>query len=285
MSSFTKKLIEIHFTLGQGAFGGKGNSKIVKGLDCRVEIQKPGLPAKNTLKATVTGMLLEDMEQLTTLSFKALGVEKNKIAVFAGDEKEGVSLVFAGDISNAFANFNAPDIQFQVEAMTGYYPSITPAPPKTYNGETDVGQILETLAKEMGYAFKNNGASVKLENPVLNGSPMEKAQMAAKAAGIDLLLDDETLICGPPGSGNGDTETNAVLLAKETGLIGYPSFNNQGLVLKSYYNAALKHGGLVRVESIVPKASGTWRITKLSHKLQNMGDTWQSDMETVYVAD
>lgn len=124
--SFTQKLIEIRLTLADGGFAGGENTKIIRGLGCDVEITKPGLPAKNSCKATIWGMPLADMEALTMLAFEPLKVRKNKIAVYAGDE-EGLALAFAGDITGRVAGLQRhPDVAFRIEALTGYVASVTP---------------------------------------------------------------------------------------------------------------------------------------------------------------
>ena len=51
-------------------------------------------------------------------------------------------------------------------------------------------------------------------------------------------------------------------------MIGYPSFDNEGVTVKGIYESKLQLGGPVRIESIVPRASGLWQIVSLSHKLQ-----------------
>ena len=281
MASFTKKLLELHLTLSVGSFGGRGNTKIIKSLAMAVNVKKDGLPSKNSAQATVWGMKPEDMEALTTLAFDPMATEHHKISILAGDEEHGMTQAFAGEVHSAFADFNAgPDIAFKFDCKSGVFPALTPARPQTFQGATGVADIISGLAGEIGYSFKNNGVDVQLSNPVLNGSPMDKMQSAAKAAGIDLLVDDNQVIISPAGQGNGRKE--AVLLNKDTGMIGYPSFNNQGITVKSLYNPAFAQGGLIKVESEVPKATGVWRTTKLAHALQNFDDVWDSALEATY---
>lgn len=53
------------------------------------------------------------------------------------------------------------------------------------------------------------------------------------------------------------------------------------------YAPALVQGGALRVESIVPKASGAWKIISLKHKLQAHypGATqWHTTVEGAYRA-
>jgi len=75
-------------------------------------------------------------------------------------------------------------------------------------------------------------------------------------------------------------------LPPSTGLIGYPTFGQDGIVLKAIFNPNINMNDLIRVDSVVPKASGTWRVTKLSHTLEtNIPETenaWHSDIIASY---
>ena len=68
-------------------------------------------------------------------------------------------------------------------------------------------------------------------------------------------------------------------------MLGYPVLTNEGVEVRGLYNPAFRLGGLVKVESIVPRASGVWRIIKLSHELTAFdpgGGPWESRMVTFY---
>lgn len=280
--SFSKKVIETHLTLASGSFGGQGNTKIIRGLATDVSIERPGLPDKDKARVKIYNLPLQEMEQLTTLAFKPLQVRKNIIRIFAGNEND-LSEVFNGDITSAFGNFNnAPDPVFEIEALCGYYASIQPSSPTSISGSTPVADIISKIAHGIGYSFINQGVTSSLRNAVLNGSPMEQAINAAKQVGAQLLVNDSTMTLL---HANEALSGNAVLLSKSTGMIGYPTFNNEGIVVKSIYNKAFKFNGLVKVESIVPKATGVWRITKLTHNLSafnSQGGQWVSEIEATY---
>lgn len=280
--SFTKKVIETHLTLASGSFGGQGNTKIIRGLATDVSIERPGLPDKDKARVKIYNLPLQEMEQLTTLAFKPLQVRKNIIRILAGSENN-LSEVFNGDITSAFGNFNnAPDPVFEIEALCGYYASIQPSSPTSISGSTPVADVISKVAQQIGYSFINQGVTSSLRNAVLNGSPMEQAINAAKQVGAQLLVNDTTMTLL---NANEALSGNAVLLNKETGMIGYPTFNNEGIIVKSLYNNAFKFNGLVKVESIVPKATGIWRITKLTHNLSafnSQGGQWISEIEATY---
>lgn len=285
MTSFTQKQIEVRFTLGAGQFAAGGNTKIVNGLATRCKINKPGLPDKNGASVMIWGLLPDDMARLTTLNFRPLQVQKNLIQIMAGDVGGSMSVAFAGEITSAFADYNAaPDIAFVVEALAGYYPSVTPAAPMSIRGSVSIEEIVSGIAKDIGYQFENFGVTASLLNPILNGSPIEKARMACRNANVQLIIDDNRLRIAPPGGAVGRGQP--VAMSAETGLIGYPTFSSDGIKLKGYYQPDLELGGRLRVESIVPMATGDWVITKLSHNIEanipGADNAWFSELDATY---
>ena len=75
-------------------------------------------------------------------------------------------------------------------------------------------------------------------------------------------------------------------LADGAGLIGYPSFTSDGISCACCYDPNLKQGGAIELQSIVPRASGRWKITKLTHKLSAYmtgGGSWNTAIEAAYI--
>jgi hypothetical protein len=281
--SFTRKYIECQFILAEGDFGG-GNTLTVpggaNGLTMSVSITKPGLPDKNKANIKITGLSLAHMEQLTTLGFMPMESQKNLCQVRAGAD-DNIAVVFEGEITKAFPDMNgAPDIQMDIEAESGAYPQLIPEAPVSVQGEAPVADLIQTECANMGYTFKNEGVTASVRNAVFNGSPLEKIQFIAKQVGAEIILDDRTVIL-LPGDGT-PREGDAVLLTPETGLLGYPTFTQDGIQCKCLFNPNLQIGGQVKIESIVPKATGHWKIVKLTHNISTK-DEWNSDIEAQYV--
>lgn len=268
--SFTLKRLEARITLADGTFTGSnngGNSKVVRlGMD--VSISKPGGSEKNKAAVKVYNMPLADMEVLTTLAFRPLAVGRNVIAVYAGDEN-GLSLAFSGDIISAVPDFNAaPDPVFNISCITGYIASIQAVPPLTARGAQNAGDIFRALAGQMGLAYVDRGADVQLRNLALMGGPMEQARQLARAARLELIVDDGEMVVKPVDALRSDDNGSTPVWSVSAGLLGYPGFDNAGLVARGIYEPRLKLGGPLRVNSIVPRASGLWRVTSLTHTLQ-----------------
>ncbi len=286
--SFTRKLLEVRVTLRAGQFEG-GNTKIITGVPLKARIEKTGPPDFCKAVIEARGLRYEDMAQMSTLAFRPLASARNTVAVFAGDEVDGLSLAFSGSITQAAADFNAaPDVVFKMEAMTGYYGAITPQSPTAIRGAQPAADFIAMQAQKAGFTFQNDGVSAQLRNAVFNGSPVAQARAAARQIGAELIIDDDVMLLSPAGGAGekaGGGRGNAVLLNKDGGLLGYPVLTNEGVQLKALYNPAFRLGGLVTVESIVPKASGTWRIIKLTHDLAAFdarGGPWESQMTAYY---
>lgn len=281
--SFTKKSLEVEIILAAGDFGG-GNTKTIRGLPCEIKIEKPGLPEKNKVKISIYGLPYDDLANLTTLSFRSLEAQRNLISVRAGDEDGTLSVVFQGEISSAYADFNsAPNVSLEVEGITGYYPQRQVASPTSVNGEAMASALIAGWAGEIGYSFTNNGVSGSVRNAVFNGSPLDKIQAVASHVGAELIIDDNNIVLLPAG---GTKSGTVPLISAETGMLGYPTFNDDGILAKCIYRPDIELGGLVKIESIVPKATGTWKVTKLSHSLSAYvpgGGPWETSIEGLFI--
>lgn len=283
MGTFSVKTIRTTITLGAGSFAGGGNTKIIEGLATDVSVTKPGLPEKNSASVDIANIRLNDMEQMTFLAFQPLQSNKNLLKIEAGELGNTLSVVFTGEITSAYADFTAaPSPRFKIEAISGGYAAKMGTAPVSVNGSAAAADLISQFAGQIGYSFRNEGVTASVRNAVYNGSPIEKARAVAEEVGAELLIDDNTLVLLPYDAARSG---RAVLITPETGLIGYPSFNSDGISFNCFYNPDLRQGGAVQVESIVPKASGVWKITRLAHRLGAYGasDAWQSAVDAVYL--
>ena len=230
-----------------------------------------------------SGLSRNSMAELTTLTFRPLEAHRNLISIKAGDKDGPKSLVFRGEITTAFADFNAaPDVYMQIEASTGVYPQQFSSAVATIHGEVAADLLFSQYAAQAGYAFINGGVKGSVQHILLPGSPIAKMEKLARDMACELIIDDDTITVMPAGKARfGD----AVFLSKNNGLIGYPTFNQDGISCRCLYNPALRYGGLIKVDSVVPRATGIWRITRLAHKLaayMPSGGPWESQIEAAY---
>lgn len=283
-TTFKFRKLQVTLSLYNDVFSNGSNSLTITDLAIKANIQK--LPYPDCGKATVEiiGMRLEDMEKLSTLAFRPWFISRNYINIFAGDNQTGLTEIFAGTIVQATCDFNrTPDVCFRIEGEIGFWGRVTATGPTAIRGEQPASDFIKGQVLKAGFTtFENNGVNANIKNCVFNGSPIHQAQQCAKQIGAELIFDDNTAILMQSGS---TRKGNAVLLNANTGLIGYPTITQNGVECKAIFNPDFKFAGLIQLETVVPKASGTWRIIKLAHNLtanDPNGGAWESYITGFY---
>lgn len=267
-SSFTRKKLTVTFKLGQGSFGREGfNTVKLEGRRMSALIVKAGGASLGELQLRIWGLTLEQMNQLSTLGLVAIATRDNQVLLEAGDDETGMGVVFAGTITNGWADMQGmPDVTFHVIAQAGMLEAMTPTPPSSYRGATDVGVIMAGLASLMGLPFENNGVSVMLNNPYFPGTAREQVQRVAEAANIEAVIDVGVLAIWPKNGYRGNATT---LISAETGMMGYPTFTSNGIALTSLFNPAVTFGARIKVESEFTPACGIWYVATLIYHLES----------------
>ena len=279
-SMFTKKKIRLEITLQYGKFGNGTNTVVIEDLPMSVSIKKEGFPSMNTAKIFVTGLSSELMEALTFLNYRILTINRNYISIYAGDES-GMSLAFAGEISLARPNFNnAPSVRMEFEAFTGYSSRMVAAPPLSLKGNIPVSDICSQIANKMGFNFVNDGVNKIAKNPRLSGSDMNKLINLAKDYDIGINVDDGTVRIFNKGA----SDRVMLSVSDENGLIGYPSFEQNGISCSVEYTPNVRLWDKFEIQTVLSKASGQWFIQSIEHRfdVNIQGGLWQTDLKGSY---
>lgn len=284
---FTKKAIGVTIALAEGVFEGSNNEITLPEVPTHVSCDKTGGDELPKCTIEVKNLKLDLMQRLTVLAFRKLQTYNNVIKVMAGDYGGKLDLVFQGEIVSAVPDFGTDgSVTFKIEAMTGFYPLQLSTAPVSVQGYTTIESLMAQFAKEAGYAYENSGVSGSVKNSVYRGSPIQKARQLARQTGIDLLIQDGKFITLP----DYDTSRENVVpyFTKDSGLLGYPSFTSDGIECTVLFSPLIEVGGLIKIGSIVPKASGVWKVTKVHHDLDAYSPavgTWVSDISATWVAD
>ncbi len=278
--ALAKRRMKFTFDLGEGGFGqGGANQVSLDGHRATATIVKAGGNSMGTAQLQIYGMTLEQMNQLSTLGMVITATRKNTVTVSAGDDGSGVSIVFIGQITNAWGNFQAaPQVPFHVEAHVGSFDAVKPVAASSFKGQADVAVMLSGLATQMGKRFQNNGVNVKLSNSYYPGSARDQALAIVSAAGIEWNgLDQDELVIWPAGGSRGG---ESVMISPRTGMIGYPAFTSQGIMVRSTFNRSVGLGSKIVVESALTPANGEWIVYGLDHKLDTLvpGGDWSTNM-------
>lgn len=261
-TSFTRKSIEITIALD---VDGAANRFTFSGYAVNVSVSKSGGVEFSKAAVEIYGLPLDKMAQLTTLAWKPLNRRWNALEIRAG-EGENLAVIFTGEITISYADLNGGSPVLRIEAQSGSYHVLVPDPQIALSGSQDVGGVMNMLAQKAGLQLENAGVSGSLSDCVLTGDPVTKMRQVADQIGADFFIDDGRAVLMPRG-GVRAAEGSIPVVSADTGMIGYPTFTSQGIQAATYFNPALRIGANVKIESIVPSASGVWKIVSLTHEL------------------
>ncbi len=260
--AFVERKIDITFSLASGG----GKVRKITGKRVSVKISNAGPPSQGTADATIYGLTLSMMNELSSIGTQIDVYNKNFIAIEAGDAQSGMALVFRGSIYLAFVDAQAqPEVAFRISATAGFYQAIAPAAATSIDGVTDVASVMAYLAKKNELGFEDGGVNVKLQNQYLGSSGLEQIRRLAEAAGIQWTIENDVLAIWPAGQ---TRKGSPVPVSPKTGMVGYPAFNQSGIVVRTIFNPSLGFGRKIIVESELTPACGTWGIYNLAHDIE-----------------
>lgn len=94
-----------------------------------------------------------------------------------------------------------------------------------------------------------------------------QALTLAQHAGIEHIIENNTLAIWPTGHAR---QGDAIMISPETGMIGYPIFNQPSITVSTIFNPAIKYGGKMQVQSNLTPACGLWSINMVDLELDSM---------------
>lgn len=273
--SFTRRLIEISFKLANDTktnqpvkFSESGtDTASISDKRISVRIQNSGAPAGSTASVDIFGLSESLMNQLSTLGMVFNMVPKNTITIQAGDEEVGLSTVFTGTVMSGYADYNqAPNVPFHIEANSILADAVVPATATSYKGPTAVTDIMAGFARIMGLTFENSGVDTKLSNPYFSGNIRTQMRTCAEQANINAEIVEGTILAIWPKGGSRNARGEIPLIGPETGMILYPAYTQQGIMLRTLFDPKITFGGLVKVQSRVKAVAdvGQWAVNQLN---------------------
>ena len=270
--SFVRRRIQVTFQLGggRGFDGGSADTVTLSGLRCSALVERAGGVSQGALDLRIYGMAQGLMNQLSQVGKAPVNVALgNVVTVTAGTDAGGLSVVYQGTISHAFADYAAsPDVAFHVLGVTALDAALRPVPTSSYRGGADVATIMANIAGLMRLKFENNGvAGIVLSNPYFHGTALQQMESCRDAAGIEAHVIDDTLAIWPEGGSRGGA---VPLLSPSSGLVGYPVRTPIGVECEILYTPSVAFGAKVKLQSPdVPQCEGVWQVAGLTHILES----------------
>lgn len=281
-SSFVARGLRATFVLagsGQIFPGTNNNTLRVSTLRMSAQVRATARLASQ-MSLRVQGMKKSDMDAIT-VTWANPPVVLDHYVTLEANNGDGWAKVFSGTIIEAQPDYSgAPDTALQIQASVGYFQKINGTDATSYTETVDIDLIVSDIVSKLGpqWKFVNGGVTAILAGPVyLHGTLVDQLDDACQQANCDYYLQNDTVTITPRGKPIAGAAV-AVLLNKNTGMIGYPSYERSGLQVRALYQPVFDTGVPIQVESSVFNASGRWYPYTMVHALD--GNTPQGKWET-----
>lgn len=237
------------------------------------------------------------------------GIEEPDLrcVLYAGyGEEDGPILLAAGAITYAYSYFDGPDVVTELEVRDGYVEIRDTAVSLGYGPGATARTIITDIAKQMGLplVMAKDVPDRAWQNGFSFYGPARQAlHKVVQGTGLEWSIQNQTLQVVPK---RGTTLRQAVVLAADSGLIGYPERTREGarekarikdertgnranLVsaeqqrdgwrVRSLLLPQVNPGDLVKLES--KSANGFYRAESVKHTGDSEGGDWQSELHLV----
>lgn len=291
LTSFTNKRLRVTLVFaGTNAVfpGTNSNTLMLENMRVSAKVQAVARLATQA-DIRIYGMKQTDMNAMTVAWANPPVVLDHLVILEANStgRDDGWVQVFKGTIIEAQPDYRAaPDVSFNLLAVTGYFVKINPAKPTSYPFEVDIGAAAQDIIEQMGapWTFVDGGATGVISNPYFWGTLWDQLAQACAAANADFYVQGDEILVTPGGSPK-PSDKPAVILNPESGLIGYPMFERSGLNVLALFNPAFQCGAALDIESQVPNATGRWFPYAMHHTLEaNMPrGNWHTQLQCLRV--
>jgi hypothetical protein len=280
--SYVEREIALTIQLGKGSFGDAG-ADTVTFRDHRIFVEiELATQAPPIALIRIFGLSLDRVNQLSKAGLNWMG-SNNTVLVEAGDKGGQLKAIFEGQIFIAAPDFNSmPDTSLVITASASRTAQMKPVPPNSFKGGVSAETVLSKIVQAAGFKLENNGVSAQLDSPYFPGSAWTQLDQAARAANCFCHLDSVTktvAIWPKTGSRAGDS----ILVAPETGAIGYPAFSQTAIKVRTLFDPRIEVGKKIEVRSQLTAASGKWSVTLAGHTLESQtpGGPWETHATAV----
>lgn len=247
-------------------------------LDIQFDIVKTLRKEPNTADITIFNLNPDNRDTLAEL-------EKPVAQLKAGYEGD-IKTIFLGDTRSAFSSYEPPDWVTLIEGGDGEDKVSKKRINKTFAPGTPLSVIIQAAATALGLGTGNlaqflpfaklvNGGKETINGMTLSGPAARELYRIVRSTGLEYSVQDSTLQFLSAGKSLIDT---AVVLTPETGLIGVPTFGNDGVIeLRTLLDGDIIPGRQLILES--KSFAGTLRAERCQYTGATDGTDWYVDIE------
>lgn len=241
-----------------------GEMRTYEGLDLYARGSKKANATQNTCDIRITNVTKAAKNFiLTETSLFNANRKPKRVIVEAGRVSTGVSRLFFGEVTSATPS-QPPDVALDIKAQTGTF-SKGQIVAKSGLPMQGLRSLAQEVAGVLGLSLDFQAQDKQIARFAFTGAALRLVDALATAGGVDVFVDDETLI----------VKTRAAPLAGRvrkldptSGLIGTPEVTERGVKVKMLLDANTVIGGAIDLTSpLNPAVNGSYTIFGLDFEV------------------
>lgn len=233
-------------------------------------------------KVRIFGVNLDSMNNIARLWLEVLSPSNTDTLTIEVWDGSNFVPFFEGVITWSAINASgAPAVALEIEANAAMIAQNTVAPPYSESTPVFLRDALSEILSPAGLEveFADSVPEYQVQRVHVSGTPMEQAQtllgyFPELAWYVNLQRLYVRNVNGPLGG-------DPVLLSKDTGLIGYPTYSTSGISVVALFDARLRPGLALDIQTRFDFVTRTkWVASVLEHSLQpnTPGGQWVSNV-------
>lgn len=250
----------------QLAIGNQRDGLLIDALRVSFDICKTIDAKPNPAQICIWNLNRTHLNQLLSGEFK-------RVALSVGYAE--LRLLYTGDILKAYLQRDGLDSILVLECADGDIDYRTARVSVTLKAGTSDSQAIKQLAQSFSHttlgAVAQGRPNGLPRGRVFCGNTRDAFNQLAQANQADWSIQDGEVLMMPAQQALAD---DAVLVSQDTGMIGAPEVSDDGLIITTLLNPAIRIGGLVRVQSITESFNGDYKTVSISHCGDTYGDEW-----------
>lgn len=292
----------------QVVIGKGGTGLLVENLRVQFEVAKTIESAPNVAVIRIFNLHPDNEAKIKN--------EFDEVLLNAGYEG-AMRLVFRGNIKHVYRYRDGNDYITEIEAGDGDKDFRKAVMNETLAAGTTTSQLVDRAVgtfKGVGGTTKGHvqvNERARIRGKVISGNTRDVLHDVARESGANWSIQDGQLVIV---STNDVLPGEAIVLRADTGMLGAPEINDKGIAVKCLMNPALRVNGAIKLDNNGIKAKrvkaqalatkrekqetnaplgreneqlvrldpdGIYKVLKLTHKGDNRGQDWVSEIECI----
>jgi hypothetical protein len=249
-------------------------------LDCQFHVKKTLKPQPNTCELTIFNLSEEHIAQLENLRPKEKQATKGIGCRIEAGYLGHTSQLWLGDLRTCLTTEEGADFVTRLESGDGEKAWKNARLHVSYGPKVSLETALRAMVRELGLGegnlskivarLKQSGSAVFPGGVTLSGSVARQLKAFAASADLEVSIQDGALQFLDRGAALSGT---AVRIAPETGMVGSPTVDNDGVLeVKSLMIPDIRCGGLVTIDA--RRVKGTYRVEEAEWDGDTSAENW-----------